>query len=83
MIAMRYPRLAEKMALHVHNKYRDPVTQFFLDRYHRIEYLRKLDKRIIEEMSFHLKVSICQFNQAVITPGQECKTIYIVLKGKV
>ena len=62
IIAMRYPRLAEKMALHVHSKYRDPITQFFLDRYKRIEYLRKLDKRIISEMSFHLKVIICNFN---------------------
>ena len=83
MIAMRYPRLAEKMAFHVHDKYRDPITQFFLDRFSRIEYLRKLDKHIIEEMSFHLKVNICQFNQVIIEPGQECKSIYMIVKGEV
>ena len=38
------------------------MTNFFMARYKRIDYLAQLDERIIEEISFHLKVVIYQFN---------------------
>ena len=83
MIAMRYPKLSEKMIAHVITSYKDPVTNFFLKRYHRVDYLRKLDKRIGEELSYHLKVKICQYGQVIIEPGQECNSMFIVVKGVV
>ena len=43
MIAMRYPRLAEKMAKRIQANYKDPMTNFFMHRYNRIEYLKDLD----------------------------------------
>ena len=58
MIAMRFPRLAEKMAKRIQANYKDPMTNFFMHRYNRIDYLKDLDQRIIEEISFHLKVVI-------------------------
>lgn len=62
MIAMRFPRLAEKMAKRVQANYKDPMTNFFMNRYKRVDYLCRLDGRIIEEISFHLKVVVYQYN---------------------
>ena len=61
MIAMRFPRLAQKMSKRISANYKDPMTNFFLARYKRIDYLATIDDRIIEEISFHLKVVIYQF----------------------
>lgn len=69
MIAMRFPRLSENMAKRVQANYKDPMTAFFMHRYKRVDYLEKLDERIIEELSFHLKVVIYQYNQEVLIPG--------------
>ena len=62
MIAMRFPRLAEKMSKRIQANYKDPMTNFFMYRYKRVDYLSKLDERIVEEISFHLKVVIYQYN---------------------
>ena len=62
MIAMRFPRLAEKMSKRIQANYKDPMTNFFMYRYKRVDYLSKLDERIVEEISFHLKVVIFQYN---------------------
>lgn len=62
MIAMRFPRLAEKMSKRIQANYKDPMTNFFMYRYKRVDYLTKLDERIVEEISFHLKVVIYQYN---------------------
>ena len=45
---MRFPRLNEKMAKRIHANYKDPMTNFFISRYNRVEYLANLDERIIE-----------------------------------
>ena len=62
MIAMRFPRMAEKMSYRIKANYKDPVTNFFMYRYKRIEYLAELDTRIVEEISCHLYVVIYKFN---------------------
>ena len=83
MIAMRHPRLAERMSLHLQKSYQDPITHFCMERYHRIDYFKKLDKRVLEEISFHLSVNICQFNQVIIQPGEISQAMYLVVKGQV
>ena len=50
--------MAEKMAKRIQANYKDPMTNFFMYRYKRVDYLSKLDERIVEEISFHLKVVI-------------------------
>ena len=67
---MRFPRLAEKMAKRIQANYKDPMTNFFMNRYKRVDYLSKLDQKILEEISFHLKVVIYQYHQEIIIPGQ-------------
>ena len=62
LIAMRFPRLAEKMAKRIQANYKDPMTNFFMNRYKRVDYLSKLDQKILEEISFHLKVVIYQYH---------------------
>ena len=83
MIAMRFPRLAEKMTKRIQANYMDPMTNFFMHRYKRVDYLANLDERIIEEISFHLKVVVYQFNQEILTPGQICDHVFFIMKGVV
>ena len=83
MIAMKHPRLAKKMAKHIKADNQDPMTCFFMDRYQRIEYLKNLDKNIIEEFTFFLKIGIYPNNFPILLPGQICTNIYIIMKGVV
>ena len=62
MIAMRFPRLAEKMAKRIQANFKDPMTNFFMSRYQRIDYMAKMNSHIVEEISFHLKCDIYQYN---------------------
>ena len=48
-----------------------------------MEYLRKLNNRLIEELSFHLMVKLYEFNQTIFEPGDSCDGIYFVMKGVV
>ena len=50
------------MAKRIQANYKDPMTNFFMNRYKRVDYLSKLDQKILEEISFHLKVVIYQYH---------------------
>ena len=75
--------MAEKMSYRIKANYKDPVTNFFMYRYKRIEYLAKLDTRIVEEISCHLYVVIYKFNQIILSPGQICDHVFFVMMGVV
>ncbi len=59
------------------------MTNFFMNRYKRVDYLCRLDGRIIEEISFHLKVVVYQFNQEILLPGTSFDQIFFVMQGVV
>ena len=63
--------------------YKDPVTDFFLKRYKRIDYLANLDYKILQEISLHLKVNIYQTNQMIFEPGAKSDHVYLIYSGAV
>lgn len=50
------------MSKRISVNYNDPITHFFLAKYERVDFLRKLNKRLIEDLSFHLNVRLYEFN---------------------
>ena len=82
-VAMQFPKMTRKMHKTIRADYKDPMTVFFMERYMRIDYLARLDKKVLEEISFHLKIEIYENKYEVLTPGQICKQVYIVMRGVV
>ena len=68
-LAMQFPKMTRKMHKSIRADYKDPMTVFFMERYMRIEYLARMDKKLLEEISFHLKVEIYENKFEVLTPG--------------
>ena len=82
-MAMQFPKMTRKMHKTIRADLRDPMTVFFMERYMRIDYLARLEKKMLEEISFHLKVEIYENKFTILTPGQICKQVYIVMRGVV
>ena len=83
IISSKYPRLSQKMEKRISANYKDPVTDFFLKRYKRIDYLANLDYKILQEISLHLKVNIYQTNQMIFEPGAKSDHVYLIYSGAV
>ena len=57
--------------------------EFFLQRYKRIDYLAKLDQKVIEELSFHVKLVICNYNQELFGSDMVADHVFMVMRGVV
>ena len=67
-LAMQFPKMTRKMNKTIRADYKDPMTVFFMERYSRIDYLVRLDKKLLEEISFHLKVEIYPNKFEILSP---------------
>ena len=54
------------MKKHIKADYYDPTTCFFMERYERIEFLKKIDRSIIEEFSYFLDLVFYSENTKIL-----------------
>ena len=61
-LLQQHPKLLDRMYKCVRTDHSDPIQSFFMTRYDRISYFSNLEIKLVEELSYFLKVKIYEIN---------------------